>query len=280
MINKNQVLVSSKLGEKMMQYIKLREHCSNCAKKFIEEKIHEYGFPKCDGNTEYISPTDCEEGGIMCISLPKEQYAASCCKKEINHVIWNTLPADKDGKIVTDITKTNTITHYLLFPRIDIEPHYIRYDKAQRLAQRMSPEWDFSTDKDGNIKSVIYDKIRNKITPADRKELTPRGSLYPHPALMVALGSKYVLDTRGLERTVDVFSKDFFHAVKLFKEVNTLPKIPNGALASLLSLKLDLKSKGSNVFLEWNFDPEQGLFIFSSEGVVSTDPDFLPVLTL
>lgn len=256
----------SELGQAVSAYFDRCTEAEKAAREFIRS-VEQYGFVPCDDNTEYVAPEDADAGGVMAICLSEAN--AKACWNLIDHILWDHVETEEeDGKV------------YWFFPRVTIEMHYMRYDKAVRLKERMSPEWDFVMDREkpSEIKYYLYDDIRRQCLPEDVREMTPKSRTTPAPAMRVALGTKYKIEEKPSNalRVPLPTSKPFSDAVALYKAVKALPTVPANGLALVLGLRTrDDKAKRSDIYVEYRKDSKRRCWLIHT-GLVSQHPDFKP----
>lgn len=255
----------SELGQRVAEYFTRCAEAEAAARDFIRG-AGKWGFLPCDDATEYLSPDDADAGGVMAICIPsrtaREHWG------EIDHVMWDHV---EDRQ-----TEEGQESYISFFPRVTIEMHYMRHDKALRLEQRMSPEWDFMRDETGAIKHYLFDDIRRQCPSQDVREMTPKTRVAPAPQMHCALGTKYVMDSKPDDalRIPLPTSKPFADAVALCKAVKALPVVPANSLALVLGLRSrEKKVRREDVYCEYRIDKRRRCYLVRT-GLVSDNPDF------
>lgn len=240
---------NSATGIRLTDYFTRCKEANKAAQEFLMTAHQQYRFIPCTEQTEYITPADSEAGGIMAICYDRETFNAH--KDEIDQNIWSVVEDPKDNTLY-------------IYPRITIEPHFMRHDKAVRLHTNHSPEWKFRMDGE-KVRSYLYKDIQQQCPPEDRKALTPKSRTTPPPALHVALGIKYVVNDNDNdnENSLRPGSKPFSEAVELYEAINALPVVPNNTLASILQVKAKDKIRPSDISLSWEIDEANEQYIFN-----------------
>lgn len=264
--NTYKIPFQSELGQRVGDYLDRCAEAEKAARDFVLS-AGSRGLLPTDDSTEYVSPDDSDAGGVLAICFPSE-YAHGHWD-DIDHVAWDHVEKEEEGSRVL-----------YFFPRVSIEMHYMRYDKAVRLAQRMSTEWDFVMDRErpDQIREYRFDDIRRQCPTQDVREMTPKSRVAPAPYMKVALGTRYVFDSKPDDalRAPLPNSKPFADAVALCKAVKALPTVPANSLALILGLRpqTDSLSK-ADVFCEYRTDQKHQCYLVHT-GLVSDHPDFHP----
>lgn len=265
-MNTYKIDFKSALGRRMTDYFDRCAEAEQAARDFIRG-VHRLGMLRCDDDTEYIVPDDADAGGVMAICIP--EATADAHWGEVDHIAWDHVrEKGADGEE----------GYVAFFPRVTIEMHYMRHDKALRLEQRMSPEWDFMRDEKGAVKHYLFDDIRKQCPSQDIREMTPKTRVAPAPQMHCALGTKYVMDSKPDDalRIPLPTSKPFADAVALYKAVKALPVVPANTLALLLGLRTRTeKVQREDVSVEYRIDAKRRCYLVRT-GLVSQDPDFRP----
>lgn len=267
--NTYKIAFSSALGKAVQDYCNQCDAAESAARAFVLSLGPDMGFIPCDEHTEYVSPEDATAGGVLAIALNEE--TAYQRWNDIDHIMWDHVHAQSaDGESI-----------YWFFPRVTIEMHYMRLDKAKRLLERRSPEWTFVMDREHpeQIKTYIYDSIRRQCLPEDIKAMTPKSRVAPHPATKCALGTKYKIEEKpdtALRIPLST-SKPFADAVALYKAVKALPTVPANALALVLGLHAKDRDhvRRADIYVEYRCDAKHQCWLVHT-GLVSDNPDFRP----
>lgn len=264
--NTYKIAFASELGSRLTDYFDRCADAEQTARDFIRNASHR-GMLPTDDNTEYISPDDSDAGGVLALCFPSE--FAHEHWNEVDHVAWDHVEKEEEG---------GRIIYF--FPRVSIEMHYMRYDKAVRLAQRMSTEWDFVMDREdpSQIKHYRFEDIRHQCPTQDIKDMTPKSRIAPSPQMWCALGTKYVMDSKPDDalRIPLPNSKPFADAVALCKAVKALPVVPANSLALILGLhSKEEKISAEDVYCEYRIDSKRQCYLIHT-GLVSDNPDFRP----
>lgn len=265
------VSFSSGLGARLNDYFASAASAEQAAVDLVLALHGRFGFPvQLDATTEVITPDDAEYGGLAAIVLPKDVYDM----QRPDPVVWDSAQDPDDPSSV------------VVFPRVNIEIHYIRYKRAKELVAKADPRWTFNTDNKGNVQAYMYEDVWRSVLPADKALLINKGYKKPFAKTKLALGTLYAWDIESARQEGVILppyeSEAFGKAVELYKAFSSLPVIPNTTLVRILGLRshADKPTRAQLVdeaHVSFATDKENGRYLFNTPLKV-TSPDMVEVM--